>query len=142
MITSILVGLLPTLAVLASTLFGKSVDGLVSVEQSKITAESDQAKLDEDLAARQVAAGTTIATTNAEVVTAEQAHWFTRAIRPMVAAPFILWIWLAIADKTVLPVFGIHHSTDDLGNGTLHWICLLVCTSYFGPMAWAAIRKN
>jgi hypothetical protein len=40
------------------------VQGLVTVEQSKITAESDQAKLDEDLSARQIAASSARDTLN------------------------------------------------------------------------------
>lgn len=64
------------------------------------------------------------------VVLAEQGNWFTRSIRPMWAAPFLIYDTLLIVDK-IAGKFGLDWSTDPLDD-RLWWLNMTIVIAYFG----------
>lgn len=66
----------------------------------------------------------------AQVVISEQGNWFTRSIRPMWAAPFLVYDTILIADK-IAGKFGHNWSTDPLDE-RLWWLNMTIVIAYFG----------
>lgn len=87
-----------------------------------------EAKLKAQTDAEKLAAEETIARLEAQqaVIIAEQGRWLTAWVRPMIAAPFVIYIWkLVVWDK----VLG-YGATDDL-SPQLWQMMTIIITAYF-----------
>ncbi len=98
----------------------KAIGGeLRAAYEAKLTAQTDAEKL---------RAEETIARLEAQqsVLIAEQGRWLTAWVRPMIAAPFVIYIWkLVVWDK----VLG-YGATDDL-SPQLWQMMTVIITAYF-----------
>lgn len=117
-----LLGLIPTLAPLFLGYLTKKVDA--GTESEKTVANALIAQMN----ARR------------DIVVAEQGHWFTAMIRPLLALPVVIYEWKTIVwDK----VFS-YGTTDPLGGDIQQWAYMIVA-AYFvseGATQVARIIRN
>lgn len=126
---------MPIFAGLAATVMkwffggGLSAIGKIGVDayKAKLDSENTTESKVADLASRTIELDAKEAEINAKVVEVEQGNWFTRWVRPMWAAPFVLWTWKVVVWDAILKL----GTTPDL-KGTPGYLCLLIAGSYFG----------
>lgn len=85
--------------------------------REKLAAELAEKKLELDAQERVI---------QGKVLVAEQGNWATRWVRPMWAAPFVIWTWKVVVWDNVLGL-GV---TDALGQQAGQ-LCMVVAGSYF-----------
>lgn len=103
-----LLGLIPTLAPLFLGFLQKKVDA--GTESEKTIASALIAQMN----ARR------------DIVVAEQGHWFTAMIRPLLAMPVVVYMWKTVVWDKVLGL-GV---TDPLGGDIQQWAYMIVA-AYF-----------
>ena len=102
----------------------------VEAYKVKVSGDNDKAKIEADLVSRQIALDQRQAELQAQIVISEQGNWFTRSIRPMWAAPFLIYDTILICDK-IAGKFGYNWSTDPLDD-RLWWLNMTIVIAYFG----------
>lgn len=117
------------LSLLSSPILGKISDYLVQRSNTEL------GKYQGDITVANAAIQAEIASRNAErdIIIAEQGHWFTRSVRPLMAYPLAIYLWkVVVYDK----VFGYwtHGSTDAIGGSVGEWLGIIII-SYFGTSA-------
>lgn len=128
------------LAWLGSFLSGPLLKGALDAYRAKLANDNNADQRTADLMARELAVEQREAEVNAQVVVAEQGHWYTACIRPLFAAPFIIFIAKAVVWDKVWP--GGH--TDDL-SPQLWDVAKIVLSAYFAGRSLekaAAILKR
>ena len=66
-----------------------------------------------------------------QLLIAEQGHWYTAIVRPLFAAPFVIYLWKVIVwDRVVFHTF-----TYDLTDAQTQ-LMMVVVVSYFGHSAY------
>lgn len=132
---------MPTfLAWLGSFLGGPFIKGALDAYKAKLANDNNADQRTADLMARELAVEQREAEVNAQVVIAEQGHWYTACVRPLFAAPFIVFLWKVIVWDKVLA----HSHTDDLSPQLWQWGGI-VLTAYFAGRSLekaAAILKR
>lgn len=116
----------------------------VDLYRTKLDAENTTEAKVADLASRSLALDQREAEINASVVVAEQGNWATRWVRPMWAAPFVIWTWKVVVWDAVLNM----GTTPDL-KGTPATLASIIAVSYFGSRGleklidrWHATRST
>ena len=118
------------LAWLGNLLGGPFARAAVEAYQAKLTADNDSQKITAGLAARELAVEQRERELAAQVVIAEQGHWYTALPRPMFAFAFVIYVWKIVVFDKVLG-FLTHGSTDPLTGDIGQW-ATIVLTAYFG----------
>lgn len=112
---------------LASFLGGPLLTGLISAYKAKLAAANTQDRLAVDLAVKEIEAEIEARKQASAIIIAEQGRWYTAIIRPLLAAPVIIYFWKVIVWDKVLG-FG---STDPLTGMIADWSGLII-TAYVG----------
>ena len=66
-----------------------------------------------------------------DILIAEQKNWATRWVRPMLAAPFVIYVWKVIVWDKVLKL-GVTDGLDD----RMWWVFGAFVLAYFGTRPW------
>jgi hypothetical protein len=111
---------------LISLLTGPIINGAISAYKAKLDAGNTRERIAADLAAKDLELTKRESELRAQIVVAEQGHWFTRWVRPLWAMPFIIWTWKVVFWDKVLG-WG---STDEL-HGAAGALLVTVAGSYF-----------
>lgn len=122
--------MLAFLAPILNFLGGKVVGGLVDAYKIKQQALGDHEKLSTDLAGRALELDVREADINAKVVIAEQGHWFTRMVRPLLAMPVIILLFKILVYDKALGQW-THGRTDPL-DPNLWGVVMCIIVSYMG----------
>lgn len=109
-----------------SFLGGPIISGALDAYKAKLGNENNEATLKEQLAEANVRADIARQTAEQAVLVAEQGNWLTRSVRPLFAAPFIIFLWKVIVWDKVLG-YGV---TDDLGP-QLWSVATFILSAYF-----------
>jgi len=115
------------LAWLASFLTGPLLSKAVDAYKLKLQAGNDRDKLAAELAAKELQLDVRQAELASQTVIAEQGRWYTAMIRPLFAAPFIVFSWKVIVWDKCLG-WG---TTDALAGDISTWGGYVVL-AYFG----------
>lgn len=112
---------------LASLIGGPVIEALIGAYKAKLAAGNTADRIAADLAAQELALERRQRELSTRLLLAEQGRWYTAIIRPLLAAPVIVYFWKVIVwDK----VFG-WGTTDPLGGMVADWAGLIV-TAYVG----------
>jgi hypothetical protein len=112
---------------LASFLGGPVVNGLISAYKARLDAANTQDRIAADLAAKEIEAEIAARKQASAIIIAEQGRWYTAIIRPLLAAPVIIYFWKVIVWDKVLGL----GSTDLLTGMIADWSGLIL-TAYVG----------
>lgn len=78
----------------------------------------------------------------AEVLKAEQGHWFTRSIRPLMAMPVVIFLWkVIVVDKIVGPALGYKWATDAITGDAGVWVGLIIGGYFLHGSLMEGIRR-
>jgi|SRR5215475_925307 len=115
---------------LGNLLGGPFAKAAVDAYKAKLDAGNTHDRIAADLAGRELAVEQREQELQAQLVIAEQGNWFTRWVRPMWAAPFVIYTWKGVFYDKVLG-FWTHSSTDPLGD-VFGPLMVTVAAAYFG----------
>lgn len=128
---------------LGSFLSGPLLKGALDAYRAKLSNDNDSDKRTADLLARELAVEQREAEVNGQIVVAEQGRWYTAIVRPLFAAPFVIFLWKVIVWDKVLGKM-TQGSTDNLSPDLWQWGGI-VLTAYFAGRSLekaAAILKS
>jgi hypothetical protein len=111
-------------------IFKPIIDGLLLAQKQKLDAVGSHEAVVADLAQRSMALDQREAEVNAAVVIAEQGNWFTRWVRPAMAAPVVFLLWKLIVYDKALGDW-THGHTDAL-DPNLWNVVMAIVISYMG----------
>jgi len=112
---------------LASLIGGPVVSGLINAYKAKLDAANTQDRIAADLAAKEIEAEIEARKQAAAIVITEQGRWYTAIIRPLLAAPVIIYFWKVIVWDKVLEL----GTTDPITGMAADWAGLIVA-AYVG----------
>jgi hypothetical protein len=112
---------------LASLLGGPVVTGLINAYKAKLNATNTQDRIAADLATKEIEAEIEARKQASAIIIAEQGRWYTAIIRPLLAAPVIIYFWKVLVIDKVLGL----GSTDLLTGMVADWTGMIV-TAYVG----------
>jgi hypothetical protein len=122
---------------LASFLAGPVVNALIGAYKAKLDAANSAGAQAADLAAKAIAAEIEARRSANALIIAEQGRWYTAIIRPLLAAPVIIYLWKVIVWDKVLDL----GSTDAIGGDVGVWAGMIV-TTYVGGRSLEKIAKT
>ena len=122
---------------LAQFLTAPIIGGLIDAYKAKLAADNTQDRTAADLAARAIAAEIEARKSANAVVIAEQGHWYTAMIRPLLALPVIIYLWKVIVWDKVLGL----GTTDAIGGDVGVWAGMIV-TTYVGGRSLEKIART
>jgi hypothetical protein len=112
---------------LASLIGGPVINGLINAYKARLNAANTQDRIAADLAAKEIEAEIEARRQASAVIIAEQGRWYTAIIRPLLAAPVIIYFWkVLVVDK----VLGLG-TTDPLTGIVADWAGMII-TAYVG----------
>src|SRR5262245_34563498 len=112
---------------LGNLLGGPFARAAVDAYRARLTAENTSQKLAADLAARELAVEEREQELRAALFVVEQGNWMTRWVRPVWAAPFVIYTWKVVIFDKVLAL----GTTDPLG-GLIATLAVTIAGAYFG----------
>jgi hypothetical protein len=112
---------------LASLIGGPVISGLINAYKAKLDASNTRDRLAADLAAREIEAEIKARKQASAIILAEQGRWYTAIIRPLIAAPVIIYLWKVIVWDKVLGL----GATDPITGMIADWTGMIV-TAYVG----------
>lgn len=121
---------------LANLIGGPLVRGLIDAYKAKLEAANAGDKLAAELAAKAIEAEIEARKQAAAVVIAEQGRWYTAIIRPLLAAPVIIYFWKVIVWDKVLGL----GATDPLSGAVGEWAGWIVI-AYVGGRSCEKIAR-
>src|SRR5262245_8281173 len=122
---------------LASFLTGPVVKGFIDAYKAKLDAANSAGAQAADRAAKAIAAEIEARRSANAVIIAEQGRWYTAIIRPLLAAPVVIYLWKVIVWDKVLDL----GSTDAVGGDVGVWAGMIV-TNYVGGRSLEQLAKN
>jgi hypothetical protein len=122
---------------LAQFLTAPIVNGFIDAYKARLDAENSQDRTAADLAATAIAAEIEARKSADAIIIAEQGRWYTAIIRPLLAAPVIIYLWKVIVWDKVLDL----GSTDAIGGDVGVWAGMIV-TTYVGGRSLEKIAKT
>jgi hypothetical protein len=111
----------------ASFLTGPIVNGAIAAYKAKLEAANTQDRIAADLAAKEIEAEIEARKQASAIILAEQGRWYTAIIRPLLAAPVIIYFWKVIVWDKVLGL----GSTDPIASMVADWAGMII-TAYVG----------
>ena len=115
---------------------GPVIKGLIDAYQAKLKAGNTSEKIAADLAASEIAAQTKDVLIAAEIVKAEQGRWYTACIRPLMAAPFVIFAWKVVVWDKVLKLGTTDHLDPNMWN-----VFMAVVVAYFGGRSLEKVAR-
>lgn len=113
------------------------VNGLLTAQKQKLDAVGSHEARVTELAQKTLELDAREAEVNAKVVAAEQGHWATRWVRPVWAAPFVLFTWkIVVWDK----MLGLGR-TEPL-DPNMWGVFMLMVGAYFGGRSAEKVAKT
>jgi len=112
---------------LASLIGGPVISGLIDAYKAKLDAANTQDRIAADLAAKEIEAEIEARKQASAIIIAEQGRWYTAIIRPLLAAPVIIYFWKVIVWDKVLGL----GATDPITGMVADWTGLII-TAYVG----------
>lgn len=112
---------------LASLIGGPIVSGLVNAYKAKLDAANTRDAQAVDLAKKEIEADIEARKQATAIVLAEQGRWYTACVRPLFAAPFIIFAWKIVVWDKVLG-----WGTTDPLDPNMWSVFLTVVGAYFG----------
>src|SRR6185312_10193115 len=112
---------------LASLIGGPVITGLINAYKAKLDAANTQDRIAADLAAKEIEAEIEECKQASAIIIAEQGRWYTAIIRPLLAAPVIIYLWKVIVWDKVLGL----GSTDPITGMIADWTGMIL-TAYVG----------
>lgn len=107
---------------LAALIGGPVVRGMIDAYKAKLDAANARDRIAADLAAKEIEAGIEARRQANALLIAEQGRWYTAIIRPLLAAPVIIYLWKVIVWDKVLGL----GTTDPLTGTVAEWAGLIV----------------
>jgi len=121
-----------------ASLFGRPVvSGLINAYKVKLDAANTQDRIAADLAAKEIEAEIEARKQASAIIIAEQGRWYTAMIRPLVAAPVIIYFWKVIVWDKVLAL----GTTDPITGMAADWTGLII-TAYVGGRSIEKVAKS
>jgi hypothetical protein len=112
---------------LASLIGGPVIAELINAYKAKLDAANTKDRIAADLAAKEIEAEIEARRQASAIIMAEQGRWYTATIRPLLAAPVIIYLWkVTVWDK----VLGLG-ATDPITGMVADWTGMIV-TAYVG----------
>jgi hypothetical protein len=112
---------------LASLIGGPVVSGLINAYKAKLDSANTQDRIAVDLAAKEIEAEIAARKQASAIIIAEQGRWYTAIIRPLLAAPVIIYLWKVIVWDKVLGL----GTTDPITGMIADWTGMIL-TAYVG----------
>ncbi len=112
---------------LGNLLGGPFAKAAIDAYRAKLSAENTSQKVAADLAARELAVEQREHEVNVQLLVAEQGNWVTRWVRPIWAAPFVIYTWKIVVFDKVLALGATDPLTDFSAN-----LAITVAAAYFG----------
>jgi hypothetical protein len=112
---------------LASFLTGPIVNGAITAYKAKLEAANSQDRMAADLAAKEIESEIEARRQASAIIMTEQGRWYTAIIRPLLAAPVIIYFWKVIVWDKVLGL----GSTDPITGMVADWTGMII-TAYVG----------
>jgi len=112
---------------LVSLLGGPVVTGLINAYKAKLDAAHTRDGIAADLAAKEIEAEIEARKQASAIIMAEQGRWYTAIIRPLLAAPVIIYFWKVIVWDKVLGL----GTTDPINGMIADWTGTVI-TAYVG----------
>lgn len=112
---------------LASLIGGPVITGLINAYKAKLDASNTRDRIAADLAVKEIEAEIEARKQASAIIIAEQGRWYTAVIRPLLAAPVIIYLWKVIVWDKVLGL----GATDPITGMVADWTGLIV-TAYVG----------
>ena len=122
---------------LASLLGGPIVNAVIAAYKAKLEAANTRDALAAGLAAKEIEAEIAARADARAIIIAEQGRWYTAIIRPLLAAPVIIYLWKVIVWDIVLGL----GSTDPIGGDVAQWAGSIV-TAYDGGRSLEKIART
>ncbi|GGF56838.1 hypothetical protein GCM10007301_15670 [Azorhizobium oxalatiphilum] len=119
-----MIGLLTTIL---SWLSGGLVDRVLDTLNKRVDAQTEQEKLRTQITVEAIKAEVASRQSDRDVLVAEQGRWYTAMVRPLLAAPVIIFLWKVIVWDKVLGL-----GTTDALNGTVADWAGAIVTTYVG----------
>jgi len=119
-----------------SFLGGPLINGLLSAYKERLAATNTQDQMALDLLQKEVEADIAARSEATKLLIAEQGHWYTACIRPLFAAPFIIFELKVIVWDKVLGL-GITDKIDPMMWGVFNTVVI----SYFGASAVERVTR-
>ena len=121
--------LMPVLGWLGNLLGGPFAKAAVDAYKAKLDAGNTHERIAADVTARELVVEQRELELKAQLIVAEQGHWFTRMVRPLWALPFVIWTWKVVVWDKVLA--GYTDGTTDPLEGQIGVLCTTVAGAYF-----------
>ena len=115
---------------LGGLLGGPFATAAANAYRAKLDAGNNAEKIAADLAAQSAQINEQRDALAQQVVIAEQGHWYTAIVRPLIALPFVIFLWKVIVWDTVLKL----GHTDPL-TPEMYGVMSVVIGAYFGSYA-------
>jgi hypothetical protein len=125
------------LGLILSFVGGPVINGLISAYRERLAATNTQDHMALDLLQKEVDAEIAARSEATKLLIAEQGHWYTAMIRPLFAAPFIIYLWYIIVFNKVLGVGVVEHGID----ANMWVVFQTIIVSYFGATAAERVAK-
>jgi len=122
---------------LASFLTGPIVNGVIEAYKARLDALNSQDRMAADLAAKAIEAEIEVRRSADALLLAEQGRWWTAIVRPLLAAPVVIYLWKVIVWDKVLGL----GTTDAIGGDVAAWAGAIV-TTYVGGRSLEKIAKS
>lgn len=120
MLTGLLAGLLQFLS-------GGIVDKVLGHLEAKANTETERERIRTEASIEAIKAEVEAQRSGRDIIIAEQGRWYTAAVRPLLAAPVIIYLWKVIVFDKVLGL----GSTDPIDGVVAEWAGAIV-TTYVG----------
>jgi hypothetical protein len=125
------------LKLLLSFFGGPVIKGLVDSYRAKLDAANKTDKIAADLAAIEIEAQIKADAEAASIVRVEQGKWYTAIVRPLFAAPFVIYAWKVVVYDKVLGL----GTTDPLQGLIGEWAGAILL-AYFGGRTLEKISRS
>lgn len=112
---------------LASLLAPQIVGGIIDAYKAKLAAGNTEDRIAADLAGKALDVEARSREADRLLLTAEQGHWATRWVRPVWAAPFVIYTW-----KIVVWDICLGWGSTDAIRGDVANLMLIIAGAYFG----------
>ncbi len=112
---------------LASLIGGPVINALIGAYKAKLDATNTHDQIAADLAAKEIEPEIEARKQASAIIIAEQGRWYTAIIRPLLAAPVIIYFWKVIVWDKVLGL----GTTDPITGMIANWTGMII-TAYVG----------
>lgn len=115
---------------------GPVISGLISAYKARLSATNTQDQMALDLLQKEVEADIAARAEATRLLIAEQGHWYTAIIRPLFAAPFVIFAFKVVVWDKVLG-WGVTDALDP----NMWSVFQAIVVSYFGATAVERVAR-